>query len=168
MNEESKRNSTSVLKMAQGAIIAAMYVVLTFVFAPVSFGYMQIRISEILTILPLFTPAAIPGLFLGCFIANLISGAIIWDVIFGSIATLIGALSGYLLRFNRWLVPIPAIISNSFIIPLVLKYGYGMTEVPYFIMVLYIALGEIIGCYILGEIFASVLIRYKKVLFNKK
>ena len=80
--------------LVQGAAIAAVYVVLTLVFAPLSFGEVQIRFSEALTVLPFFTPAAIPGLFVGCIIANLLGGAIPVDIIFGSIATLIGAFIG--------------------------------------------------------------------------
>ena len=86
-----KNRDPRVLRITQGAVIAALYVVLTMVFAPISFGPVQVRIAEALCILPMFTPAAIPGLFIGCLIANLIGGGIILDVIFGSIATLIGA-----------------------------------------------------------------------------
>ena len=160
------RKKNPALFLAQGAAIAALYVVLTLVFAPISFGAMQIRISELLTILPLFTPAAIPGLFIGCLLANLLGGAVILDVIFGSIATLIGAALGYVLRFNRWLVPIPAIISNTVIVPLVLRYGYGV-DMPLILMAVYVAAGEIIGCYILGELFATVLLRYKGRIFGE-
>ena len=120
-----------------------------------------------LTILPMFTPAAIPGLFLGCLIANLVGGAIIWDIIFGSIATLIGAVFGYLLRKNRWLVPIPAIIANAVIIQLVLRYGYRI-NIPLLLLVLYIAIGEIAGCYVLGEILGAVLSRYGKHIFRNQ
>ena len=161
MKEKSPRSTT--LFLAQGAIIAAMYVALTLIFAPISFGAVQVRIAEVLTILPMFTPAAIPGLFIGCLIANGIGGGILLDVIFGSIATLLGAVFGYLLRFNRWLVPIPAIVSNTIIVPFVLKYGYGI-EIPIWLMMIYIAIGEIIGCYVLGEAFASVLMRRKDLL----
>ena len=162
-------NNRSLLtrRLAQGALIAAIYVVLTFVFAPISFGAMQVRIAEILTILPLFTPAAIPGLFIGCLLANILGGAIIWDVIFGSIATLIGAALGYVLRFNRWLVPIPAVVSNSVIVPLVLRYGYGV-DMPILLMVLYVAIGEIIGCYILGELLATVLLKRPHIFSTGK
>ena len=158
----SKTNQ-SVRKLAQGAVIAALYVVLTIIFAPISFGAVQVRIAEIMTIMPLFTPAAIPGLFLGCVLANLLGGAIIWDVIFGSIATLIGAALGYMLRKNRWLVPIPAIVSNTIIVPLVLRYGYAI-DMPLYLMAIYIALGEIVGCYLLGELFASLLLKHRKSL----
>lgn len=95
-------------------------------------------------------------------------GAIIWDVIFGSIATLIGAVFGYLLRFNRWLVPVPAVVSNSVIVPLVLWYGYGMTDVPLWLLMIYVAVGEVIGCYVLGELFITVLKKYQKAVFQKK
>ena len=158
----SKTNQ-SVRRIAQGAVIAALYVVLTIIFAPISFGAVQVRIAEIMTIMPLFTPAAIPGLFLGCVLANLLGGAIIWDVIFGSIATLIGAALGYMLRKNRWLVPIPAIVSNTIIVPLVLRYGYAI-DMPLYLMAIYIALGEIVGCYLLGELFASILLKHRKTL----
>ena len=104
-----KNRDPKVLRITQGAVITALYVVLTMVFAPISFGPVQVRIAEALCILPMFTPAAIPGLFIGCLIANLIGGGIILDVIFGSIATLIGAVLGYMLRKNRWLVPLPSV-----------------------------------------------------------
>ena len=154
------------LELTQGAIIAALYVVLTLVFAPISFGEMQLRVAEALTILPLFTTAAIPGLFVGCVIANMLGGAIIWDVIFGSIATLMGAVFSYMLRKNRWLVPIPAILSNTVIVPFVLKYGYGV-ELPIPLIMLYILIGEIGGCYILGELLATVLMPHKNRLFKE-
>ncbi len=150
----------AVLCLTQGALIAALYVVLTLVFAPISFGAMQVRIAEVLTILPLFTLAAIPGLFVGCLLANLIGGAVVLDVVFGSLATLIGAAVGYLLRRNRWLVPVPAVVANTVIVPLVLKYGYGV-ELPLILSALYVFIGEVIGCYVLGELFATVLLKRK-------
>lgn len=158
--------NTNILRITYGAVIAAIYVVLTVIFAPISFGPMQVRIAEMMMILPMFTPAAVPGLFIGCIIANMLGGAIALDVIFGSLATLIGAWGGYLLRRNRWLVPIPPILSNALIVPFVLKYGYGFTEIPLPLMMVYIAIGEIIGCYILGEILGGVLLRYRNVIFR--
>ena len=158
--------NTNILRITYGAVIAAIYVVLTVIFAPISFGPMQVRIAEMMMILPMFTPAAVPGLFIGCIIANMLGGAIALDVIFGSLATLIGAWGGYLLRRNRWLVPIPPILSNALIVPFVLKYGYGFTEIPLPLMMVYIAIGEIIGCYFLGEILGGVLLRYRSVIFR--
>ena len=161
--DKSNSKRFSALYITQGAAIAALYVVLALVFAPISFGPMQVRIAEALTILPLFTSAAVPGLFVGCLLANILGGAIFWDVIFGRLATLIGAVFGYALRRNRWLVPIPAIVSNGIIVPLVLRFGYGV-DVPLPMLMLYIIAGEIAGCYILGELLASVLRRYRRHL----
>ena len=120
-----------VLFVTQAAMIAAIYVVLTVLFAPFSFGQIQVRISEALTILPFFTPAAIPGITIGCIVGNAIGGAIVPDIIFGSIATLIGAVFTYLLRKkNEYLAPLPPILSNSVIVPLVLQHAYGV-PLPY-------------------------------------
>ena len=151
-----------VLYLTQGAVIAALYVVLCQIFAPISFRDVQVRIAEMLTILPLFTPAAVPGLFIGCFLGNILGGAIVIDVVCGSIATLIGAAGGYLLRRNRWLVPIPAIIANMVIVPLVLRYGYGI-DMPLLPMALYVGIGEVLSCFVLGELLATLLYRYPKL-----
>ena len=111
--------------MTHAAMIAAIYVVLTFIFAPFSFGDIQVRISEALTILPVFTPAAIPGLFVGCLIGNILGGAILPDIIFGSLATLLGACGTFLLRkHHQILCVLPPIIFNMIIIPLILRFGY--------------------------------------------
>lgn len=115
----------SVKFITQAAVIAAIYVVLVVIFNYISFGPVQFRIAEALTILPYFTPAAIPGLFVGCIIANILGGAIVWDVVFGSIATLIGAIGTYLLRKHKWLAPVPPIVANTIIVPFVLKFAYG-------------------------------------------
>ena len=154
---ENSRKRT--LYIVQAALIAAIYVVLTLVFKPISFDFIQVRIAEALTILPMFIPAAVPGLFLGCLIANFFGGAVLWDVIFGSLATLVGAFFSYKLKENRWLVPVPPIVANVIVVPLVLKYAYGISEVPLFLMMVYIFVGEFVSCFILGELLASVLIK---------
>ena len=161
-----KNTNHVVAWITKSAMIAAIYVVLTLIFAPISFGEVQVRISEALTILPLFTPAAIPGLFIGCLLANIIGGCIIWDILFGSLATLIGAFFGYKLRSNRWLVPIPAIVANTVIVPLVLMYGYGV-NLPLPLLMLSIAAGEVLSCYVLGELLAAILSPYKNVIFKE-
>lgn len=150
--------------ITQAAMIAAIYVVVTMVFAPFGFGEVQVRISEALTILPLFTPAAIPGLFIGCIIANLFGRAIVLDVVFGSIATLIGAVGTYLLRKNKWLAPIPPIVANALIVPFVLKYGYAV-PLPIPFMMLTVGIGEVISCGILGSIVRKGLDGYKGIIF---
>ncbi len=147
------------------AAIAAIYVVLTIVFAPISFLAVQVRIAEALTALPMFSLAAIPGLFIGCLFGNLLGGAVVWDIVFGSIATLIGAVGSYLLRKNRWLVPIPPIVSNSLIVPFVLKYAYGM-DLPIPVLILDILIGELLGCYVLGELLISIIEKTGKKLFE--
>ena len=122
--------------LTQAAMIAAIYVVLTFVFAPISFGEVQIRISEMLTVLPVFTPAAIPGLFVGCLIGNITGGGLLPDVIFGSLATLIGAVGTYYLRnSNRLFAVLPPIVANICIVPFVLRYAYGVVlPIPFLML----------------------------------
>ena len=152
--------------MTQAAMIAAIYVVLTFIFTPISFGEIQIRIAEALTILPVFTPAAIPGLFIGCLIGNILGGAILPDIIFGSIATLIGAIFTYQLRNKtKFLTPLPPILSNTMIVPFVLYYGYGV-NLPIPFMMLTVGVGEIIGCGVLGLILYTALNKYKNLIFK--
>ena len=152
------------MNLTQGAMIAACYVVLCLVFEPISYGGVQVRIAEALTILPLFTPAAIPGLFVGCIIANVIGGGIVLDVVFGSIATLIGAVGTYMLRNRtRWLAPVPPIAANTIIVPFVIFYGYG-TPIP--LLMLTIGAGEVIGCGILGLLLAKGLERMPAGIFR--
>ena len=162
---EIKMKNLRVTFITHAAAIAAIYVVLTLVFAPISYGEIQVRIAEALTILPFFTPAAIPGLFIGCLMANVIGGSIVLDVVFGSIATLLGAAGTWMLRKNRWLAPLPPIISNTIIVPLVLSFGYGVL-LPIPLLMAFIAIGEIISCYILGELLLSVLLPYAGRLFG--
>ena len=155
---------TNVRSITYAAIIAALYVVLTFVANSMGLasGAIQVRISEALTILPLFTPAAIPGLFVGCLISNIIAGGVIWDIIFGSIATLLGAIGTYCLRKYKWLAPLPAILSNTVIVPLVLVYAYGVNEaLPY--LMLTVGIGEFISAGILGMLLYTSLSKHKDI-----
>ena len=157
-----------VLFMTQAAMIAAIYVVLCRVFAPISYGYIQVRVAEALTILPYFTPAAIPGLLIGCVIANLVGGSILLDVVFGSLATLLGALGTYLLRrANRFWAPLPPILANVLIMPFVLRYGYG-DPLPIPFLMGTIGLGEVIACGLLGMVFLKVLEKYRGLIFKTK
>lgn len=156
----------NVLFMTHAAMIAAIYVVLTYIFAPFSFGEVQIRIAEALTILPVFTPAAIPGLFIGCLIGNILGGAILPDIIFGSLATLIGAIFTYMLRDqHKVLAILPPIISNTIIVPFVLKLGYGV-NLPIPFMMLTVGIGEIIGCGVLGLVLYTALSKYRSLIFK--
>ncbi|MCI5529518.1 MAG: QueT transporter family protein [Blautia sp.] len=158
----------STLFLVQAAAIAAVYVVLTLVFAPFSYGEVQVRISEALTILPFFTPAAVPGLFVGCIIANILGGGIPVDIIFGSIATLIGAVFTYKLRnSSKWLAPVPPIAANTVIVPFVLYYGYGV-NLPIPLMMLTVGVGEIISCGVFGMILLTALSKYKNSIFGRQ
>lgn len=147
-------------------MIAALYVVLTVMFQPISFGDMQVRIAEALTVLPAFTPAAVPGLFIGCLIGNLLGGAILPDIIFGSLATLLGALFTYLLRNqSKFLAPLPPIFFNTLIVPFVLRYAYKI-NLPILYFMLTIGIGEVISCGILGLILYTALQKYRHKIFR--
>ena len=155
-----------VLFLTQGAMIAALYVVLTMIFAPISFSEIQVRVSEALTILPVFTPAAVPGLFIGCIIANILGGAVLPDIIFGSIATSIGAVFTWKLRERSpYLAPIPPIVSNAVIVPFVLRYAYGV-PLPIPFMMLTVGIGEVISCGVFGMILYFALKKSRTAIFG--
>ena len=155
------------LFITQAAVIAALYVVLVVIFNYISFGPIQFRVAEALTILPYFTPAAIPGLFIGCILANVIGGAVVWDIILGSIATLIGAVFTYLLRNkSKFLAPLPPVLANTIIVPWVLKYAYGAEEMVWF-MAVTVGIGEILACYVLGMILLFALNKVRRQVFGE-
>ena len=145
-----------------GGAIAALYVVLTLVanaFGLAS-GAIQVRLSEALTILPCFTAAAVPGLTVGCILANIITGCALWDVVFGSLATLIGAAGTYLLRKKTLLAWIPPVLSNAIIVPIVLQKVYGVPDSFWYLM-LTVGAGEVIACGILGLLLYKALSKTK-------
>ena len=143
-----KKKGMSVKFITQAAVIAAIYVVLVVIFNYISFGPVQFRIAEALTILPYFTPAAI-----------------VWDVVFGSIATLIGAIGTYLLRKHKWLAPVPPIVANTIIVPFVLKFAYG-SEGMFAMFFVTVGAGEIIVCGIIGMILLYALTPVRHVIFG--
>ena len=162
--------------MVQAAIIAALYVVLTFVANALGLAShtIQVRFSEALCILTFFTPAAIPGLWIGCLIANLATGAVIWDIIFGSIATLLGAIGTYLLRRHKFLCTLPPVIANMIIVPFILVYGYGIprvylknVDVTIIFNAMTVGIGEVISVCVLGSILLNVLNKYKDTIFRQ-
>ena len=156
--------SKKLVFICQAAVLAALYVVLTYVFSAFASGVIQVRVSEALTVLPAFTPAAIPGLVIGCLLSNTLTGCVLLDIIFGSVATLIGALGSYALRRHTWLVPIPPIVSNMIIVPFVLRFAYGATDAFPF-MIATVGAGEIISCYLLGMILYGALKKVNHTLF---
>ena len=155
-----KTSSNKVLYLAQAAMIAAIYVVLTVVGASLAFGEVQIRFAEALTILPVFTPAAIPGLFVGCLIGNTLGGAILPDIIFGSLATL------SLRNKSKFLAPVPPVVANIIVVPFVLKYAY-MVPLPIPFMMLTVGVGEVISAGVLGLILYGALNKYRGIIFKK-
>lgn len=163
MNTKRKLKS-----ITTSAIIAALYVVLTYftgIFGLAS-GAIQCRLSEALLILPMFTPSAIAGLFFGCAAANLLNGAVITDVIFGSLATLAGACGSCLLRKKHPAVATLAnVFSNTITVPFVLKYAYGLTGgLLYFALT--VGIGELISCSFLGTMLYHIVKKHEKVLFR--
>ena len=146
-----KMELSNAQKVAFGGVIAALYVVLTIVANALGLasGAIQVRFSEALTILPVFTATAVPGLTVGCLLANLITGCALWDVVFGSLATLIGAAGTRLLRKKPMLAWIPPVISNMVIVPIVLQQVYGVPDAWWY-LVLTVGAGEVISCGILG------------------
>ena len=160
------KTNNKVLFMTQAAMIAAIYVVLCLVFEPISYGAIQTRVAEALTVLPFFTPAAIPGLFIGCLLANFLGGAAALDVIFGSIATLIGAVGSYLLRKNRYLVSVPPILANMIIVPWVLRFAYGSEDMIWFSTIT-VGIGEILAIGVLGNLLLLALERNHRAVFTQ-
>ncbi len=159
-------NHKNIRFLTQAAMIAAIYVILTFVFAAISFGEVQVRIAEALSILPVFTPAAIPGLWIGCLLGNLLGGGILPDMIFGSIATGLGAAGTYALRGkSKFLAPLPPILANTIVVPLTLKFAYGV-NLPLPLLMLSVGAGELISCGVLGLLLYPVLDKYRSILFK--
>lgn len=142
----------SLRKLIYAGAIAALYTLLTIAFAPISFGPLQARISEALFVLPCFTEAAVPGLFIGCILASVLTGAPVYDVIFGSLATLIAAFLTYRMEkqsVSKWMLPFPTVLVNGLIVGCILKFFYAET-LPLPMLMLYVALGEALVCYLLG------------------
>lgn len=175
--------NTKVIFITQSAVIAALYVVLTLLanaFGLANYA-IQVRFSEALTILPYFTPAAIPGLFIGCIISNTLTGCMLLDTVFGSLATLIGAICTYIIAhglkkpgdagyynksaMRKWLCPIPPIVANVLIVPQVLIHVYKIEgTLPYFMLT--VGIGEVISCFILGMILLFALKPKKDFIFR--
>ncbi len=186
-----RKMNKKVLSLVHAAVIAALYVVLTLLANALGLANypIQIRFSEALTILPYFTPAAVPGLFVGCILANILTGGMPLDVVFGSLATLLGALGTWFLcgrrkavmdtsksqstttstaqsKVHKILAPVPPIISNTLIVPFVLAYVYQFEgSIPYFMLT--VGAGEVISCGILGLILLNILQKYQRYIFRE-
>ena len=154
----------SVRWLCEMAMIAALYCVLTVVLSFMSFGPIQCRVSEGLCVLPYFTSASVPGLFIGCLLANAFGTPIgILDIVLGSAATLASALVASKIKI-RWLVPLPSVLFNAFLVPVVLMRA-GRAEQGYFITMLTVGAGQAIACYGVGMPLMLVFEKYKHKLF---
>jgi len=172
------KSKRTLLLIVQAGLIAAVYVALTFISALLGLasGAIQIRISEALCVLPLFTPAAIPGLFIGCAMANFLTGSLPMDVLFGSVATLLGAVGAYCIgkqikkhggktSLNKLLIPIPNLLANILIVPWVLRFVYGDTGAIWF-LTLTVGIGEAIAGVGFGLILLYSLEKHAKNIFK--
>lgn len=148
--------------LVQASIIGAIYAALTIALAPISYNLMQVRVAEALTILPFFTPAAIPGLFIGCIVANIIGGLGLLDIVFGSTATLLAAIITYKMK-KSILAPLPPVLVNALVIGIMLSY---LLNVPMHISIGWVGLGQLIACYGLGYPLLRYLEKYKDRIFS--
>lgn len=150
-------------QLLKGALIGALYAALTLIAQPISFGLVQMRVSEAMCVLPYYSTAAVPGLFIGCLVANLVSGAPIWDVIFGSLATLIAAfLTAKMRKWGapKYLVPLPAVAVNAVIVGLLLYHVYAV-PVSLALCMLSVAAGQVIACYGFGTVLMIIIEKFK-------
>jgi uncharacterized membrane protein len=168
-----KKNITTRF-ITYAALIAALYTALTLIavlipgVGTISFGPVQIRFSEALTVLPAFTPAAIPGLFIGCLISNIVGvsmglGAGVLDIVFGSLATLLSAYLSYLLRGKKWLVPLPPVVINAVVIGAILSF---VLELPLAGTILSVGAGQVGACYVLGMALYYILDKNRNSIFK--
>lgn len=135
--------------LTRAAVIAALYAALTLLLAPISYGAMQVRVSEGLTLLPVLFPEAAPALFVGCLLANLLGGSALPDIVLGSLTTLVAALLTRRLRGNRMLAALPPVVLNGLIVGALVHLLYT-PEIPMALCMLYVAVGEAIACYVVG------------------
>ncbi|MBQ7863212.1 MAG: QueT transporter family protein [Lachnospiraceae bacterium] len=170
------KKHSNIMSLVTAAMIAALYVVLSFAIRLLGLdsGAIQVRVSEALTILPYFTASAIPGLTIGCLLFNLLSGAAVLDVIFGTLATLAGAVGSSFIgkaakkvSWMKYLVAVPPILANAFIVPWILKTAYGLSD-AYWYLVATVGIGEIISCGVLGMMLMTALMPIRNVLFKEQ
>jgi uncharacterized membrane protein len=139
-------------KLVFGGIIGGLYAALTLALAPISYGEVQFRIAEALTVLPFFSVFSTWGLFIGCLISNILSPIGPLDMIFGSLATLIAAIMTYYigksnLRFKRFIAPLPAVVVNAVVVGMLISYS---ANIPFIIPTIQVGFGQLVVCYLLG------------------
>lgn len=158
--------------MTKAGIIAALYAATTLLLAPLSYGAVQCRISEALCLLPALTPAAVPGLAIGCLVANLLGSGVWYDVIFGTLATLLAAIATRALRKNIMLASLPPVLFNALIVGSVVYFAYeyspaaGIQGVPLALTMASVGIGEAVACCVLGVLLISALKKLPAKIFK--
>ena len=154
------RNQTTAKTRAlvRGAIIAAIYTALTLLFAPISYGEVQIRIAESLTLLPVLLPEAVPALAVGCLLANILGGCTILDIVFGTLATLLAAICARRLRHHIRAASVMPVLFNGVIVGAVVHFAYAPV-IPLPLCMIFVAAGEAVACCVLGPIVLKMLRR---------
>ena len=169
-NASLKSNRGRIRFVCQAGIVAALYTVLTCLVGAFGLanGAIQFRVSEALCVLPVFLPAAVPGLTVGCLLSNILTGCLWQDILFGPVATLLGALGTWLLRrLSPWLAPLPTVAANTLIVPFILAYAYHAEGgLPY--LMLTVGIGEILSAYVLGMVLLLALRRYGSRIFGQR
>ena len=168
-------------RLCRAGVIAALYVALTYAFAPIAYGPLQVRPAEALCILPVFFPEAIPALYIGCMLSNLASPYFVYDVLIGSLATLLATLTAYMVGrfikkepFRFILCGLPTVIFNAVFIPLIIVFlcggaeGFESAIIAYFTFAGSIALTETVWVYALGAPLYSAITRLQNKRISKK
>jgi len=151
--------------LARGAMIAALYAAITLLLAPISYGEVQIRLSEALTLLPVLLPEAVPALAVGCLLANILGGCTILDIVFGTLATLLAAVCTRRLRHHIRAASMMPVLFNGIIVGAVVHFGYA-PAIPLPLCMLFVAAGEAVSCMLLGPLLLRMLSRLPHELFE--
>lgn len=160
-----KTQTQATRRLARGAVIAALYTALTLLLAPISYGQLQVRLSEALTLLPILLPEAVPALAIGCLLSNILGGCTIFDIVFGTLATLLAALCTRRLRGKFWLATAMPVVFNGVIVGAVVHYCYS-PAFPLPLCMLTVAIGEAIACMIVGPLLIGALRRIPGRVFE--
>ena len=160
-----KTQTQATRRLARGAVIAALYTTLTLLLAPISYGQFQVRLSEAMTLLPILLPEAVPALAVGCLLSNILGGCTIFDIVFGTLATLLAALCTRRLRGKFWLAAAMPVLFNGVIVGAVVHYCYSPTF-PLLLCMLTVAIGEAIACMIVGPLLIGALRRIPGRVFE--
>ena len=160
-----KTQTQATRRLARGAVIAALYTALTLLLAPISYGQFQVRLSEAMTLLPILLPEAVPALAVGCLLSNILGGCTIFDIVFGTLATLLAALCTRRLRGKFWLAAAMPVLFNGVIVGAVIHYCYS-PAFPLLLCMLTVAIGEAIACMIVGPLLIGALRRIPGRVFE--